>query len=160
VGSGSLDATGGFYGSTVLPIVTGNPNVKSGDRLWYLSASSLMPLGSDCFTNPYVSVRNLLSVPIIYSFNMGHNTIFRIGDIAPLELGADANNILSLSLLSPAEYDIGALGNFTMKVNPTSLEPEIRSVERNPDFGRLLSSYDQEGVDSRRTFRIRLRLTF
>ena len=61
VGSGSLDATGGFYGTTLRPIVSGNPNVKSGDRLWDPSAFSLMPLGADLFSNPNVAVRNLLS---------------------------------------------------------------------------------------------------
>ena len=160
VGSGSLDATGGFYGTTMRPIVSGDPNVKSGDRLWDPSAFDLMPLGSDLFTNPNVAVRNLLSGPSTYGLNMGLKKIFRFGEKVRLELGADANNILNHPLLSPDAYDIGALGNFTLKVNPTSLKPEIQSVERNPDFGRLLSSYDQEGVDSRRTFRIRLRLTF
>jgi hypothetical protein len=30
----------------------------------------------------------------------------------------------------------------------------------NPDFGRLISSFSQEGIDSRRTVRLRLRITF
>ena len=57
-------------------------------------------------------------------------------------------------------YDIGWLGNFSMKVNPTTLKPEFASVTPNPDFGRLITSYSQEGVDSRRAIRLRLRLTF
>lgn len=160
VGSGSLDATGGFYGTTMRPIVSGDPNVKSGDRMWDPSAFSLMPLGSDLFTNPNIAVRNLLTGPSTYGLNLGLKKIFSISEQVRLELGADANNILNHPLKSPDSYDIGALGNFTLMVNPTTLKPEIQSVERNPDFGRLLSSYDQDGVDSRRTFRIRLRLTF
>ncbi len=160
VGSGSLDATGGFYGTTMRPIVSGDPNVKSGDRMWDPSAFSLMPLGSDLFINPNIAVRNLLTGPSTYGLNLGLKKIFSISEQVRLELGADANNILNHPLKSPDSYDIGALGNFTLMVNPTTLKPEIQSVERNPDFGRLLSSYDQDGVDSRRTFRIRLRLTF
>lgn len=160
VGSGSLDATGGFYGTTMRPIVNGKTNVKSGDRLWNPSAFDLMPLGSDLFSNPNVAVRNLLSGPSTYGLNMGIRKIFRYRENVRIELGADANNILNHPLLSPDNYDIGVLGEYTMQVNPATLKPEIQSVDRNPDFGRLLSSYDQEGVDSRRAFRLRLRITF
>ncbi len=160
VGSSSLDATGGFYGTTLRPIVSGNPNVKSGDRIWDPSAFSLMPMGADLFTNPNVAVRNLLSGPSTYGLNLGLKKFFTFRENIRIELGADVNNILNHPMLSPDAYDIGALGNFTLKVNPTSLKPEIQSVERNPDFGRLLSSYDQEGVDSRRAVRLRMRITF
>jgi hypothetical protein len=40
------------------------------------------------------------------------------------------------------------------------LKPVFESVTPNPDFGRLITSYTQEGVDSRRTIRLRLRVTF
>jgi hypothetical protein len=33
-------------------------------------------------------------------------------------------------------------------------------VTPNPDFGRLISSFTQEGIDNRRTVRLRLRITF
>jgi hypothetical protein len=45
-------------------------------------------------------------------------------------------------------------------VNPTTLRPEIDVVNRNPDFGRIRTSFGQEGIDNRRLIRIRLRLTF
>jgi len=76
------------------------------------------------------------------------------------ELGADFNNVLNHPLKAPDNYDIGALGTFTLKVNPATLQPEIQDYQRNPDFGRLIASYPQEGVDSRRTVRLRLRITF
>ena len=119
-----------------------------------------MPMGSDLFSNPNVAVRNLLSGPGTYGLNLGLKKFFTFRENIRIELGADVNNILNHPMLSPDAYDIGALGNFTLKVNPTSLKPEIQSVERNPDFGRLLSSYDQEGVDSRRAVRLRMRITF
>jgi hypothetical protein len=54
------------------------------------------------------------------------------------------------------------LGDFSVAVDPATLKPFIPSdlVNLNDDFGRLLSTYTQEGVDSRRTIRLRLRITF
>jgi hypothetical protein len=86
--------------------------------------------------------------------------VFRVGERWRAELGADFNNILNHPLKSPDNYDIGLLGDFSMKVNPTTLKPEYESVTPNTDFGRLITSYTQEGVDSRRTIRLRLRITF
>jgi hypothetical protein len=91
---------------------------------------------------------------------MGVRKYFRFHERLRAELGADFNNILNHVLKSPDNYDIGVLGDFSMKVNPTTLKPEYQSVNLNPDFGRLITSYTQEGVDSRRTIRLRLRLTF
>lgn len=160
VASGSLDATGGFYGTTFRPVVTGDPNVSSGDRLWNPDAFGLMPLGADLFSNPKVAVRNLLAGPPTYGLNAGIRKMFHIGERLTAEVGADVNNILNHPLKSPNNYDIGALGNFTLRVNTSTLRPEIQDVQRNPDFGRLITSYPQEGVDSRRTIRLRARLTF
>jgi hypothetical protein len=36
----------------------------------------------------------------------------------------------------------------------------ITDITPNPDFGRLLTSYSQEGVDSRRAVRLKLRIVF
>jgi len=33
-------------------------------------------------------------------------------------------------------------------------------ITRNDNFGRLISSFSQEGIDNRRTVRLRLRITF
>ncbi len=76
------------------------------------------------------------------------------------EVGADFNNILNHPLKSPDNYDMGVLGNFKLKVDPATLRPAIQDVTPNPDFGRLLYSYTQEGVNSRRAIRLRARITF
>jgi len=160
VGSGSIDATGGFYGTSFRPVVTGNPMVTSGDRIWNPAAFGLPPLGAGLFDNPQVATRNSLFGPGTYGLNLGMRKIFRFTERVQAEVGADFNNILNHPLKSPDNYDIGVLGNFSVKVNPTTLRPEIESVTRNPDFGRLITSYTQEGVDSRRAIRLRIRLTF
>jgi hypothetical protein len=41
-----------------------------------------------------------------------------------------------------------------LPINPAT------DVNLNPLFGRLVSSFTQEGIDSRRTMRLRLRITF
>jgi hypothetical protein len=160
VASGSIDATGGFYGTSFRPVVTGNATVQSGDRIWDPAAFALPPIGAGLFDNPQVAKRNSLFGPGTYGLNVGMRKVFRFTERLRAELGADFNNILNHPLKSPDNYDIGLLGNFTMGVNPTTLGPEYTSVTRNPDFGRLITSYTQEGVDSRRTIRLRLRVTF
>jgi hypothetical protein len=160
IGSGSLDATGGFYGNSYRPVVTGNPNVVQGDRIWDPAAFGLPPLGADLFSNSAVAKRNLLFGPGTFGLNMGMRKIFKFSERWRAELGADFNNILNHPLKSPDNYDIGVLGNFSMGVDPKTLKPVYESVTPNPDFGRLITSYSQEGVDSRRTIRLRLRITF
>jgi hypothetical protein len=36
----------------------------------------------------------------------------------------------------------------------------ITRITPNPDFGRLINSFAQDGIDSRRAIRLRLRVTF
>jgi len=61
------------------------------------------------------------------------------------------------------------LGEFNVQVDQTTgkllpINPAEMSaggdVTRNTDFGRLISSFTQEGIDNRRTVRLRLRITF
>ena len=59
---------------------------------------------------------------------------------------------------------VALLGDFVIRVDPTTgallpIDPAV-DVTPNPDFGRLISSFSQEGIDSRRTVRLRLRITF
>ena len=124
IASGSVDATGGFYGTSFRPLVTGNANVVSGDRIWNPSAFGLPPLGADLFDNPQVAKRNMLFGPGTYGLNMGLRKVFKFGERTRAEVGADINNILNHPLKSPDNYDIGLLGNFSMQVNPTTLKPE------------------------------------
>ena len=160
VGAGSIDATGGFYGTSFRPVVTGDPQAPKGDRIWDPAAFGLPPLGGGLFDDPRVAKRNLLYGPGTYGLNMGVRKSFRFKERLRAELGADFNNIFNHPMKSPDNYDIGLLGNFSMKVNARTLQPEFASVTPNPDFGRLITSYTQENVDSRRAIRLRLRLTF
>jgi hypothetical protein len=160
IGAGSIDATGGFYGTSFRPIVNGNAQVKQGDRIWDPAAFALPPLGASLFDDPRVAKRNLLFGPGTYGLNVGIRKVFRLSERFRAELGADFNNILNHPMKSPDNYDIGVLGTFSMRVNARTLQPEFASVTPNPDFGRLITSYTQEGVDSRRAVRLRLRLRF
>ncbi len=63
IGSDSIDAVGGFGGTTFRPIVIGNPQVRSGDRFFNPDAFGAPPLGADLFDNPTVARRNSLKGP-------------------------------------------------------------------------------------------------
>ena len=54
------------------------------------------------------------------------------------------------------------LGDFSVGVDPVTFQPFIPAdgVSLNDQFGLLENTYTQEGVDSRRTIRLRLRITF
>jgi len=160
IASGSIDATGGFYGTSFRPVLIGDPNVKNGDQIWNPNAFGLPPLGATLFSDPKTVTRNYLNGPGTYGLNLGVRKIFPVTERVHAEIGADFNNILNHPLKSPDNYDFGLLGNFTMKVNPTTLAAEYQDVTPNPDFGRLITSYTQEGVNSHRTIRLRLRITF
>ena len=83
------------------------------------------------------------------------------------QLGADFNNVFNHPLFSP-NADAGGgggtfalLGDFNVAVDQkTGKLLPITDITPNPDFGRLISSFSQEGIDSRRTVRLRLRITF
>ena len=60
----------------------------------------------------------------------------------------------------PVDPDVGRLGNFTIGVDPRTLKVVLDQVTPNPDFGRMQFSNTQENVDSRRTVRLKLRITF
>lgn len=160
VASGSIDATGGFYGTTFRPVVTGEGNVASGDKIFAASAFAPPPFGAELLDGPTVAKRNLLRGPGTYGLNFGVHKIFSFGERTNADLGADFNNVLNHPLKNPDNFDIGWLGSFTVNVNPTTLAPVLGDVVRNPDFGRLLTSYPQENIDSRRTVRLKLRITF
>ena len=160
VASGSIDATGGFNGTSFRPIVSGTPNVVSGDRIFNPDAFSPPPFGAGALDDPNIAKRNILRGPGTYGINLGVRKVFRLGERLRADLGADFNNLFNHPLKSPNSFDIGNLGSFTIKVDRQSLQPSVASTIRNPDFGRLLTSYTQEGIDSRRTVRLKLRVTF
>jgi hypothetical protein len=166
IGTGSVDAVGDFNNTSLRALVTGDYNKRNGDQIWDPNAFALPTLGSDLFTNPQVAKRNQLTGPGTWGVNLGVHKSFKLGERFTASLGADFNNIFNHPLFSPdSDYGGGGgpfaqLGDFELGVNPANLQPVIASVNQNPDFGRLINTFTQEGVDSRRTTRLRLRITF
>jgi hypothetical protein len=165
IASSFIDATGAFLGTSFRPtLVSGaNPAVRNGDQFFNPEAFAPPTTGADFFDNPNVVRRNALTAPGTWGANLGVRKFFNFSERTRLEVGADLNNAFNHPLRSPTDLFTAGffnLGSFTMKVNPTTLKPEIDTVTRNPDFGRIRTSFTQEGIDQRRLIRIRLRLTF
>jgi hypothetical protein len=169
IGITSLDATGDFNSEpSFRGSVVGNFNHRTGNQIWDPNAFDLPSTGADVFDNPNVAKRNLLMGPGTWGVNLGVHKNFHFGEKLTAELGADFNNIFNHPLFSPdSDYGGGGgpfalLGDFSIGVDPATLKPFIdpASVERNDDFGRLINTFSQESVDSRRTVRLRLRITF
>ena len=80
--------------------------------------------------------------------------------------GADINNLFNHPLFSPDATTVAVAGHSLYSVTSTSaLIPQRSSPfslmsRPNPDFGRLDQTFTQDGVDSRRTIRLLLRITF
>lgn len=167
LGVTSIDAYGDFNAEpSFRATVIGDPYHRNGDQIWDPTAFGLPSVGADVFDNPKVAKRNLLRGPGTWGLNLGVHKNFRIGERVTTELGADVNNLFNHRLFSPdADYGGGGgpfafLGDFNVAVDPATLRPVIHDVTPNPDFGRLINTFTQEGVDSRRTIRLRLRITF
>jgi hypothetical protein len=161
VGSSFLDAVGDFNNTSFRPLVVGNPVKRSGDRFWDPSAFTVPSVGADFFSNPKAATRNVLLGPGTWGVNLGIQKRFRLGERISASLGADINNILNHPLVSSTDTSFANLGSFSMDVdqNNGKLLP-ITRITPNPDFGRLINSYAQDGIDSRRAIRLRLRVTF
>jgi len=177
IGISSVDAVGDFgaepsYRPTIL---NSNYNKKADGAIWNAEAFGLPSVGADVFSNPANAKRNLLFGPGTWGVNLGVHKDFHFGERVTAQLGADIDNLFNHPLFSPNQDDGGGsgsfalLGNFAIRVNQTTgklepLEPgDItvdNSVAHGGNFGQLINSYTQEGVDSRRTIRLRLRITF
>jgi hypothetical protein len=108
--------------------------------------------------------------PGTWGLNLGVHKDFHATERLALQFGADIDNVFNHPLFSP-NADAGGgggsfalLGDFVIRVDPVTgkllpIDP-TQDVTPNPDFGRLISSFTQEGIDSRRTVRLRLRITF
>jgi hypothetical protein len=167
VGVTSIDANGDFNAEpSFRPAVTGNPNHRNGDQIWDPTAFGLPSMGADVFDGSAVAKRNMLMGPGTWGLNLGVHKDFHFGERVTATLGADANNVLNHRLFSPnSDYGGGGgpfalLGDFNIAVDPATLKPYVHDVIPNTDFGRLINTFTQEGVDSRRTIRLRLRITF
>jgi hypothetical protein len=165
IGSSFIDAVGDFNTTSFRPIVTANPDVKHGDQIFDPNAFAPPSVGADLLSNSQVAKRNLLMGPSTFGLNLGVHKKFHFGERVIADLGADFNNILNHPLLSPdqggADSGFMQLGDFNIAVDQkTGKLLPITDVTPNPNFGRLITSYTQEGVDSRRTVRLKLRITF
>lgn len=170
VGVGSVDAVGDFNNTSFRPTIAGNFNHRVGNQIWDPNAFGLPLLGADLFSNPTVAKRNLLIGPGAWGVNLGVHKEFHFTERVAMSIGADINNVFNHRLFAP-DNDYGGgggpfamLGDFNLTVNPSTLQlnpidPE-NDVTFNPDFGRLVNTFSQEGVDSRRTIRLRARITF
>lgn len=159
IGSGFIDAYGGFDLS-FRPLQTGAVT-KVGDRQWSPESFGVPTVGADLFSNANVVKRNALIGPGSVGVNLGVRKVFRIGERVRADFGADINNLFNHPLLSPSDNGIANLGSFAIEVDPktTKILP-IKQVTQNPDFGRLVNSFGQDGIDLRRAVRLRMRVTF
>jgi hypothetical protein len=172
IGISSLDAVGDFGAEPSFRPVVLNNNFKqrTGDQIWNPAAFGLPSVGPDIFTQPGVAKRNMLWGPGTWGVNLGVHKDYHFSERVNAQFGADVDNLFNHPLFSP---DAGAgggcgafawLGSFSVRVDQTTgkLLPidAVNDVIPNPQFGRLISSFTQEGIDSRRTVRLRLRITF
>lgn len=168
IASDSLDAVGGFANYlSYRPLLVGSANPINGASTGYFNTAAFAPptVGADLLDNPNVLRRNALLGPSTWGANLGLRKRFRITEGSRLEVGADFNNVFNHPLLSPtdpdAAFEFTHIGTFFVDVNPTTrkIQP-ITRVDPNPNFGKLNRSFTDEGIDNRRTIRLRLRFTF
>jgi len=170
----SVDALGDFDDFIGFrPLVVGNYKQHVGDQLFNPNAFATPPMGADVFDNPGVARKNLLWGPGAWGVNFGLHKDFKVGERVTAALGADFDNIFNHPIRMPnldfADSSFSYLGGFNIQVDPNTLRPQLQpdsnnptgfNIVRNSDFGRAFSTFSQEGIDSRRTVRLRLRITF
>jgi hypothetical protein len=162
IASGFVDAVGDFSGPSFRPLVVGDPYTGvSGDQFFNAAAFAPPPTGADVFDNPQIAKRNSLLGPGTWGVNLGLRKYFKFTENTRLEVGVDFNNVLNHPLLSPLDPAFANIGDFDVSLN-SSGQPVILPdhVNLNPDFGRNNFSFTQEGIDNRRSVRLKLRLTF
>ena len=170
----SIDAVGDFNAEPSFRPLIVNNHINTGKKgsnaiIWNASSFGLPSVGSDLLSNPAVAKRNMLTGPGAWGVNLGIHKAFAIGDRVVATLGADFDNIFNHPLLAPdADFGGGGgtfsqLGDFNIRVDQTTgavLPIAASDVNNNPLFGQLTNSFEQEGVLSQRTIRLRLRVTF
>jgi hypothetical protein len=171
VGVSSVDAVGDFNCcingvASFRPPVIGNYKHRVGNQIWDPNAFGDPLLGADLFSNPTVAKRNLLIGPGAWGVNLGVHKEFRFLERFTASLGVDVDNLFNHPMFAPdSNYGGGGgpfamVGDFNVGVDPATLKPVIADITRNDLFGRLVQTFDQEGVNSRRTIRLRARITF
>lgn len=148
------------------PLIVGNFKHRTGDQFFDPNAFAPPPMGADVFDNPAVARKNTLWGPGAWGVNFGLHKNFRFGERVTAALGADFNNLFNHPIRMPnqdfADSSFAYLGGFNIQIDPATLMPQLvpGGLSPNSDFGRAFSTFSQEGVDSRRTVRLRLRITF
>jgi hypothetical protein len=169
------DAIGDFTGNSYRPLVVGDPYLQgSPDNAYFnVAAFAPPPLGAAALSNPAVAKRNFLIGPGTWALNLGLHKQFSITERVKLEVGADLNNAFNHPLFSPDNYDFVNIGTFFLAVDQRNGQLLPLSavscddtdfvapcVDYNKDFGKIRQSFTQEGVDNKRSIRLRARLTF
>jgi len=162
IGSGFIDAVGDFSSSgSFRPLVTGNPYLRQGNQLFNPNVFLPPNVGADLLSNPAVAKRNMLQGPYSWGTNLSMKKNFRVTEKLKMECSVDLNNVFNHPLLSPNDNTIANLGSFAIRVDQsTGKILPITDIVRNPDFGKLISSFTQEGVPPGREIRLKLRLSF
>ena len=169
IASESIDALGDFNDFIgYRPAIAGNYKQHVGDQVFNPDAFAPPPMGADVFTNPSIARKNLLWGPGGWGVNFGLHKDFKFGERVIANFGADFDNIFNHPIRMPnqdfGDGSFSYLGGFDVAVqgpnDPAPLMPIVEDTNPNPDFARLFSTFPQEGVDSRRTIRLRLRITF
>jgi hypothetical protein len=177
IASESIDALGDFNDFIgYRPMIVGDYKQHVGDQVFNPDAFAPPPMGGDVFTNSAIARKNLLWGPGGWGVNFGLHKDFHVGERVTATLGADFDNIFNHPIRMPnqdfGDSSFSYLGGFNIKVDPNTLQPALQTgadcgnpdgqlcLNVNSDFARLFSTFPQEGVDSRRTIRLRLRVTF
>jgi hypothetical protein len=165
IASESIDALGDFNDFIgYRPMIVGNYKQHVADQIFNPDAFAPPPMGADVFTNGAIARKNLLWGPGGWGVNFGLHKDFKLGERVTATLGADFDNIFNHPIRMPnqdfGDGSFSYLGGFDVQIDPATLMPALEDVNPNPDFARAFSTFPQEGVDSRRTIRLRLRITF
>jgi len=165
IASESIDALGDFNDFIgYRPMIVGNYKQHAGDQIFNPDAFAPPPMGADVFRNSAIARKNLLWGPGGWGVNFGLHKDFKLGERVTANFGADFDNIFNHPIRMPnqdfGDGSFSYLGGFDVQIDPDTLMPAIEDVNPNADFARAFSTFPQEGVDSRRTIRLRLRITF
>ena len=165
IASESIDALGDFNDFIgYRPMIVGNYKQHVADQIFNPDAFVPPPMGADVFTNGAIARKNLLWGPGGWGVNFGLHKDFKLGERVTATLGADFDNIFNHPIRMPnqdfGDGSFSYLGGFDVQIDPSTFMPALEDVNPNPDFARAFSTFPQEGVDSRRTIRLRLRITF
>jgi len=163
IGSEFVDAIGDFNGQGFRARIIGDPRAGvTGDQIFNPAAFAVPATGADALDNPQTAKRNVLTGPSSWGVNLGLHKFFSFSETTKLEIGADFNNVFNHPLHSPvADNSFVNVGDYDISLDAQG-RPVIlpENINVNQDFGRTNLSFSQEGIDNRRSVRLRLRLTF